>query len=172
MKIILAVIVCGLSCCVYSQISVTSSVYAGIISYLPEEGKIVKKGEPLVRFDTSIIDAQIKEAECEIELAKANYANKCMDLDRSKKITSVISAAAREDIDTDCIVSKITLEKDKHALTYVKALKEGYFINAPYDCKVIKHLAIVNSGTDVGQPILEIVRVDKISEVIQNSSNK
>ncbi len=135
---------------------VTSSVYCGIISFLAANGSIVKKGEPLVKFSTTGYNAKIAQAK--IDIANSEDTLKFMKLKeaRKAKLTRAMSVAEQEDIDRALSDAQGNVDAAKAKLNVLEADKSHYQILAPYDCKVVKQLRIVQGGVDIGSKILEI----------------
>ena len=137
--------------------NVTSQI-DGIVTYLPTEGAIIKKGELLVKFDSEGIDYQIAKAKLDIAYCKEDLKDKKSDLTRAKGLnkTNVISHAKFE----DAIVRyhKCLLEVGASELTLKQLIwdKGSYVINSPYDVKVIKYIVTPNSGVRLGDEIIEV----------------
>jgi len=143
--------VMGFSANVTSQIN-------GTVTYLPTEGAIIKKGEPLVKFDSEGIDYKIAKAKLDIAYCKENLKDKKSDLTRAKGLnkTNAISHAKFEDV----IVSyhKCLLEIGASELILKQLIwdKESYVINSPYDVKIIKYIVTPNSGVRLGDEIIVV----------------
>ena len=157
-----------LLCVSASAEMVTSSVYCGIISYLAPKSSVVKKGEPLVEFSMTGYNARL--AQLKVDLANAEDTLKFMKLKevRKGKITKVMSKAEQEDIDRALSDAQGNVDAVKAKLTVLEADRSHYQILAPYDCKVVKQLRIVQGGVDIGSKILEIEPVTQAANSIEN----
>ena len=71
--------------CIHAEL-VTSSVYTGTITELPNAGDTIKKGNILVKFDDVPINAQIDALKADIEGIKLLIANKKSDCERAVKL--------------------------------------------------------------------------------------
>ena len=145
--------------CVYAEI-VTSSIDGGVIKTLPKIGQIVKKGEMLVIFGHTSIDAEIDAAKVEVEEAEELLKNKNLDKERANKLLGkAMCKNDWEEATYDVTYAKLELEKKKANLRKLESDKGLRFIPAPCDCKITKVYMIENSGTSVGDTILEVERL-------------
>ncbi|HBM17007.1 MAG TPA: hypothetical protein DD381_11790 [Lentisphaeria bacterium] len=141
---------------------VTSSVYTGTITELPNPGTVIKKGSILVKFDDTPINAQIEALKADIEATKLLIANKKDDCDRVTKLIdkSAVSKNDYQDACYDYETAKVTLKMKEAELAKLESDKTCFTIVAPYDCKICKVFIMQNSGTDIGQEILEVERLN------------
>ena len=140
--------------------TVTSTVDGGVINTLPKVGQIVKKGEMLVTFYHTSIDAQIDGSKVEVEEAKELLKNKNLDKERANKLVGRgVSRCDWEDAMYDATYAKLELEKSEANLRKLESDKSLRFIAAPCDCKIIKVYMFENSGTAIGDKILEVERL-------------
>ena len=133
-----------------------TSTVDGIIKYLPLKGQSIKKGDILVKFDTVSVENKIKIAELEVEFAKEDFADKCTDFERMKKLKNVLSKAIQEDISIEYHTSRISLAKWKIEFADLESTKSDHTIIAPYDLTVKEQLIMPNSGVELGEVILEV----------------
>jgi len=141
---------------------VTSSVYTGTITELPNPGTLVKKGSILVKYDDTPINAQIDALKADIEATKLLITNKKDDCERATTLISK-SAVSKNDYQDACYdyeTAKVMLKMKEAELAKLESDKTCFTIVAPYDCKVSKVFIMQNSGTDIGQEILEVERVN------------
>jgi membrane fusion protein (multidrug efflux system) len=115
-----------------------------------ESGAVVKKGDLLVRFDTSVEEAQLRSADADTQLAKA-------DLDRARDLAvrKVISKA-----ELDAAESKF---KQKSAMTEnMRAIIAKKTMLAPFDG--IAGIRVVNVGQMVkaGDQIVPLQSLDPV----------
>lgn len=135
-----------------------SSIDEQMISYLPEQGHMVKKGEKLIGFEPSPINLQIEQAKLNLLFAETNLKNKEKDYKRCTYLTDKKSVA-QEICDIyllDFDSAKAQVDKCKAKVKYYESEKDKFFINAPYDCKVTRVFLIVNGGVKYGTPLLKI----------------
>lgn len=146
--------------CAHAEL-VTSSVYTGTITELPKTGDTIKKGEILVKFDDVPINAQIDGLKAEIETIKLLISNKKSDCARATKLKEKsISGNDYEDACYDYEIAKVQLKMKEADLTKLESDKTCFIIKAPYDCRITKVFLVENSGTDIGQDILEVQRLN------------
>lgn len=146
--------------CAHAEL-VTSSVYTGTITELPKTGDTIKKGEVLVKFDDIPINAQIDVLKADIESIKLLISNKKSDCERATKLKEKsISGNDYEDTCYDYEIAKLQLKMKAAELIKLEDDKTCFMIKAPYDCKVMKVFLVENSGTDIGQNILEVQRLN------------
>lgn len=123
---------------------------------LPEEGAIVKKDEPLVKY----CSAQIEEDMVQLALDYAKKAGKDKEQDykRCKYLTDNNSNSKEscEDSELSYKTALNSIKEYEAALAIAKERVSETVIKAPYDCKVTKVLLVPGSGTTYGLPILEI----------------
>jgi len=126
---------------------------------MADPGAAVKKGAPLVEFSMTGYNTRI--AQVKIDIANNEDTLKFMKLkeDRKAKIIKAISISEQEDIDRALSDAQGNVDASKAKLSVLEADKSHYQILAPYDCKVVKQLRIVQGGVDIGSKILEVERI-------------
>ncbi|HJO92270.1 MAG TPA: hypothetical protein QF753_02620 [Victivallales bacterium] len=143
---------------IFASVDVTSSLEDGIIKYLAPEGSNVKKGDPLVKFDSTIAKNElvIKKLELAETIKKLN--DNTLDHQRTSKLakSKAVSKAEAENDYFNYHISRIEVEKLKYEIGNKKSHLSHYIIKAPADCQVEKTIVTVNSGTGVGDKILTI----------------
>jgi S-adenosylmethionine:tRNA-ribosyltransferase-isomerase (queuine synthetase) len=146
--------------CIYAEL-VTSTLDGGVISTLPKVGQTVKKGDMLVTFDQTAINAEIDTSKIEINIAKELLKTKDLDKKRANKLVGKgMSGDQWEECMYDAVNAKLVLEKKEADLSKLEFDKTLRFIPAPCDCKVTKVYIIENSGTYIGQRILQVERLN------------
>lgn len=144
-------------------ISVTSTLKGEKIVYLPKVGTIVKKGEPLVKFSESIIDARITAKKAQLASAKACLNER--ELPQLERVTKLLPSSSVSKDQWDCakyefMAAQYAIDERKAELDELQTYKQDFYkILAPYACKVSKVFLLENSGTDFGQQILEVEKV-------------
>ncbi len=159
LKKLIFVVLMSLSFAVYGEI--VSSSIEGIVTYLPEKGKLIKKGEVLAKFDDEGIGYDIREKELEVKYAEKELEDAATDIERYRKLikANAVSTADLEDVQVAYHNAVINLEKLKIELDKLKSDKSDYVIFAPYDCRVSKIIIVTNSGREIGDEILEVERL-------------
>ncbi len=153
-KIIITLTITLMTITAYSA-SVSSTI-DGIIRYLPQKGRTIKKGDPLVKFDTVAVDNQIKITKLELESAEEDFKDKCSDYKRMKKLSKVLSRASQEDISVAYHSSRVSLGKLKVELADLESTKSDHTIIAPCNLLIKEQLVLANSGVELGEAILEV----------------
>ena len=141
--------------------TVTSTI-DGIITYLPVKGQVFKKGEILVKYDEEGINFDIEEKELEVKYAEKRVEDVKTDIARCKKLvkSNAVSIADYEDVQVLYHDAVINLERVKLQLRRLNSDKGDYTIHAPYGCKVAKVVVVTNSGSEIGDGILEVERLN------------
>lgn len=100
------------------SVVVRPEVAGRVSSILFKEGQRVAKGAPLVRLDTSINDADVKQAHANYTLAKSKY-ERAVDLQKQ----NFISAQARDEAENNFKVAEaaLALAEAKFAKTEIRA---------------------------------------------------
>lgn len=123
-----------------------SSQVAGKITNIPfKSGSSFKKGEVLVKFDSTICLAQLEKAEAELAKAEATFHSNTMLLD--------MHSASKLDV----TISEADVKRTKADLRIVNSTLKYCTIKAPFDGCVTKlHIQPHESVTE-GQKLLDIV---------------
>ena len=139
----------------------TTYIKGDTITYLPKEGQIVKKGEPLVKFDTADIDLEIKALEYSLKEAEECMKDAKTDVDRSKKLRekNVVSISQYENIEYLYTSVDLAVKMLKLDISYNKKLRDAYIVPAEYDLKVVKRVVSLGSGLKLGNKILEVKKI-------------
>ena len=161
MKKILIILILALTTVYINAEKLTSTVDGGVIRTLPKVGQIVKKGEMLVTFYHKGIDVGIDVLKVEIEEAKELLKTKKLDEARAQKLIGrAMTENDWEEASNDAIQAKLDVEVKKLKLRELEINRALRFIPAPYDCKIKKVYLIENSGTFIGQRILDVERLN------------
>ena len=132
------------------------------ITFLPEEGSIVKKGDLIVKYDTAVIDLAVKVLKAQLKEAEECLRDAKSDCERAKKLFSENLMSKSDFSDTCLLYNKCKIVVDIFKLD-IKIeeykIKNYYSVYAPYDLKVIKNILSVNSGVKVARPILEVQKI-------------
>lgn len=125
---------------------VLSSELAAKIDEIPKrEGETFKKGEPLVSFDCSLNEAQLKKAEVVAESAKrlAQVNNRMSQLNSIGELELQQSQAKVKEAEAD--------------VNYMQASVRKCVVNAPFDGRIAKRLAANHQYVNTGAPLLDIL---------------
>lgn len=141
-----------------ASVSVTSILDEKTITYLPEEGQIVKKGEPLLKLNTAPIDDEIEMAKFDLNFSEIELKDKEKNYKRCAYLAENKSTSPEDCENSELIYesAKANVDECKANLGYVEKAKAKAIITAPYDCKVTKVLLIVGGGVAYGTAVMEI----------------
>lgn len=140
------------------SLSVTSVLDEYDISYLPEEGQTVKKGELLMKLDHYHFDYEIDMAKLDLDYAVLNCTEKEKEFRRCKYLADNKANSIEECGNSELAYggAKADVDDCKAKLSFCERKKNKSEITAPYDCKVTKVYLIVGGGVKWGTPVLEI----------------
>jgi len=128
-----------------------STDLAGIISEIAfESGKLVKKGDLLLKLDIKQEEAQLRAAEARFDLAKVSLARKQDLLDKKAAPQADYDAAAAE------------ARQAKAAMEEVQAVIERKTIHAPFDGLLGIRQVNVGQYLNAGVPIVALESCDPI----------
>jgi membrane fusion protein (multidrug efflux system) len=118
---------------------------AGTVSEIDfESGATVKKGDLLLKLDTSSEDAQLRAAEAQVELAKLNA-------DRSEKLRAD-NTVSQSELDQ----AEATLKQSQADADAISATIDKKNIRAPFDGKLGIRLVNLGEQLDVGKGIVSL----------------
>jgi len=132
------------------------------ITYIAKENQIVKKGELLVKFDSTIPALKLKILKSSLKEANQCLIDAKTDIARSKELVKNNTIPPKLFEDAEYLFTKCEVDVDFLKLE-IKDLK--YKINtnfvylAPYDLKVVKQVLSVDSGTNDGNPMLLVQKI-------------
>jgi len=123
---------------------------SGVIVQIPvSEGKIIKKGTPLIRIEDSIQRATVEQQKSQIELAIANLKNVQDQLDKlSKSYELDPRSVAKNDLDNAVNavkVAKANIDVAQKQYELAQALLYKYTVKAPADGSILAINAAVGS---------------------------
>ncbi len=146
-----------------SKTLILTSVLSGeTIIYLPKNSQVVKKGDLLVKYDTAVIELELKVLKSQLKEANECLKDSKTDCDRAKKLYNK-KIISKNDFDNICLLYK----KCKIAVDILKIdikieefkIKHYFSTYAPYDLRVAKRILSVNSGVKVAKTILELQKI-------------
>ena len=138
----------------WTELELMAKVGGSVTEVLVEEGQEVKKGDVLARIDDNDYTIAVRRAEAAYKLARADYQ-------RDKAIFSkgVIPEAQLDAKETAMLTAKADLDN-------ARLLLSRCTIEAPTDGVVRRLDAKVGLLLAVGDPIGELLRIDKVKAVI------
>ena len=124
---------------------IVSPEIAGTVSEIDfESGATVKKGDLLLRLDTSLEDAQLRAAAAQVELAKLNA-------DRSEKLRAD-NTVSQSELDQ----AEATLKQSQADADAISATIDKKTIRAPFDGRLGIRLVNLGEQLDVGKGIVSL----------------
>src|SRR5271154_6752724 len=124
---------------------IVSPEIAGTVSEIDfESGATVKKGDLLLKLDTSLEDAQLRAAAAQVELAKLNA-------DRSEKLRAD-STVSQSELDQ----AEATLKQSQADADAISATIDKKTIRAPFDGRLGIRLVNLGEQLDVGKGIVSL----------------
>lgn len=159
----------------HTKVELSSNLLEKIESVPVEEGQTVSKGEVLVKFDASVIKAQIEVArakadfEARIERARTDYEYYKEEYERYEKMgdatTPSETAKARHEMNK----ARLDLEELKRQkrqadaeLTRLKAQAEDYVVHSPIDGVVSHRWVEPGEMAEQGQKLVEVMDPDVV----------
>ena len=132
------------------SVEVTSETSGRVEEILFEEGRQVKAGDVLVRLDSSLTQAELRDAEARLELAQANY-----ERNQSLQKTGAVARQAFEEARSNLEVAKAAVElaRTRAGMMDVKAPFEGIL-----GFRTVSVGTYVTAGT-------KLVNLEKINEL-------
>jgi membrane fusion protein (multidrug efflux system) len=131
-------------------VTVTPEI-AGTISEIAfESGAVVKKGDLLVRFDTSTEEAQLKSLNAQLEWAR-------LSLDRAKKLRTDNTVSQSELDQADA-----TFQQAKANADAVQAIIDKKTIRAPFSGKLGIRQINLGEYVDAGKPIVSLQALNPV----------
>jgi multidrug efflux pump subunit AcrA (membrane-fusion protein) len=150
---------------------VGSPIKGQYVTYLPEVGTTVKRGQTLFKLDDRSEKVNIKKQKLQLKIALADLEDKDSDLKRSKILLDkkATSLARHENVVVEFYHCLLLTEIKKIEIKQSESNLEDYVGKAFYDCRVIKQMVCVNSGTDAGTYLLEIQPLDSEDSIPINT---
>lgn len=133
------------------QGAMISAELAGTVAEVSfQSGAPVKKGDPLLKLDTSPEQAQLRSAEADAQLARNNF-ERAKDLAARKVISKAEFDAAQS-----------TFQQKQAVVDNIRATMEKKQIRAPYDG--VAGIRVVNPGQMVkaGDPLVSLQGLDRV----------
>ncbi len=124
-----------------------SSQYSGrIIRLGVRDGESFKKGDELVGFDCSILEAELTKARLSVETARETYES-------NKELAQYQSISTLE-----VNISRRKLEQANAQRRIIRTQLRYCSVKAPYGGKVVRRLVHLYESVEVNTPLLEIVK--------------
>jgi len=134
----------------YQQSSIASEIAANISSLPLKEGAPFAEGDLLVKFDCSIIEAQLRKAEAMAESARStlNVNKRLSALNALSSLELEQSVAKAKEAEAELSVMQVTASKCS--------------IKAPFSGRVVKLQADPHQYVTPGKPLIDIVDTSRL----------
>src|SRR5207249_5827488 len=133
------------------QGAVVSAELGGVVAEINfQSGGVAKKGDVLMRLDSSAEEAQLHTAEAELELAKAN-----LDRERDLAARKVVS---KQELDT----AQSTFGQKQGAVDNMRAFITKKQIRAPFDGMLGIRQVNVGQMINSGQQVVQLTALDRV----------
>ena len=133
------------------QGAVVSAELGGVVAEINfESGGVAKKGDVLMRLDSSAEEAQLHTAEADLELAKAN-----LDRERDLAVRKVVS---KQELDT----AQSTFGQKQGAVDNMRAFITKKQIRAPFDGMLGIRQVNVGQMINSGQQVVQLTALDRV----------
>ena len=133
------------------QGAVVSTELGGVVAEIDfQSGGVAKKGDVLMRLDSSAEEAQLHTAEADLELAKAN-----LDRERDLAVRKVVS---KQELDT----AQSTFGQKQGAVDNMRAFITKKQIRAPFDGMLGIRQVNVGQMINSGQQVVQLTALDRV----------
>ena len=133
------------------QGAVVSTELGGVVAEIDfQSGGVAKKGDVLMRLDSSAEEAQLHTAEADLELAKAN-----LDRERDLAARKVVS---KQELDT----AQSTFGQKQGAVDNMRAFITKKQIRAPFDGMLGIRQVNVGQMINSGQQVVQLTALDRV----------
>lgn len=144
----------------FDKNSVLAAQNDGIVRAIHfEVGDFVKKNQVLVQIDSQLLEAQIKAAQANLDIAKSQNNNALKDYERYEKLLESKSITQKE-YDDALLQSNSSLnqvEALKAKLNELYIQKEQKSIKAPYDGVIVEKTINLGEWASSGKSIVKMV---------------
>jgi membrane fusion protein (multidrug efflux system) len=132
-----------------------SSEFGGIIEYMPYEiSDFIKKGDTVVRINTSTLRAQINQAKVAQDIAKVN-------LERVKKLYD-------KNLTTKANLDNVTFQKNNAdaQMNILNVNLNKSVIKSPFNGYVLRKMKQKGELSGMGMPIVSLIQLDKVKFIL------
>lgn len=147
----------------FDKNSILAAQNEGIVKSIHfEVGDFVKKNQVLVQIDSQLLDAQIKAAQANLDIAKSQNNNALKDYERYEKLLKSKSITQKE-YDDALLQSNSSLnqvEALKARLNELYIQKEQKSIKAPYDGVIVEKMINLGEWASSGKAIVKMVNTN------------
>lgn len=134
----------------YESVMVRPELASRVVAFNFDEGQKVKKGQELVKLDSTIDEAQLVQAEAALQLSKANYER-------------AVSLQARQATTEKAVdEARAALRRDEAAVQLARARVEKFTLVAPFDGVVGLRRVSVGSYLQAGADIVNLEQIDPL----------
>ena len=133
------------------QGAVVSTELGGVVAEIDfQSGGVAKKGDVLMRLDSSAEEAQLHTAEADLELAKAN-----LDRERDLAVRKVVS---KQELDT----AQSTFGQKQGAVDNMRSFITKKQVRAPFDGMLGIRQVNVGQMINSGQQVVQLTALDRV----------
>ena len=133
------------------QGAVVSTELGGVVAEIDfQNGSVAKKGDVLVRLDSSAEEAQLRTAEADLELAKAN-------LERIRNLAAQ-KVVSKQEFDA----AQSTFGQKQGAVDNMRAFITKKQVRAPFDGMLGIRQVNVGQMINAGQQVVQLTALDKV----------
>jgi RND family efflux transporter MFP subunit len=154
-------IVASGSVAAWEELPVGSEVSGlSITQVLVDEGDTVKKGQLLAKLNDSVLQAQMRQQEANVEAARASFVQAQADLKRAQDLRKqgVVSVQAEDSSLAVARTAAATLVSRQGALAETQARLAQTQITAPADGYISSRSAVIGQIVSAGTELFRIVR--------------
>lgn len=130
--------------------NIAPKVAGRVAEIMFEEGGEVSEGQPLIRMDRAVLEAELAEARASLALSQANY-------ERANRLASQ-GTGTQQALDE----ALATLRADEARVALAEALLAEATINAPFDGRIGLRSVSVGDYVAAGQNIVNLEQIDPI----------
>lgn len=144
----------------FDKNSILAAQNEGIVQTIKVEvGEFVKKNQVLVEIDSALLDAQIKAAQANLDIAKSQNKNALKDYERYEKLLESKSITQKEYDDallqSTSSINQVEALKAKLNELYIQ--KEQKKIKAPYDGVIVEKMINLGEWASSGKDMIKMV---------------
>ena len=140
------------------RVEVSSRVVGFIEQLDVREGQSVKRGDLLVRIDSSDIDEAIRQARSGVTASEEDLRDAEYDVERNTRLvqSGAISAETLRKANVRADISRATLDRARSALAAAEAQKDYATIASPVDGVIVSVARRAGEMATTGSPILVV----------------
>jgi RND family efflux transporter MFP subunit len=146
------------------EVTIRSEIEGSIIEILFKEGRGVKKGELLLKIDSTKIQAKIRSLKASIDQLKVRLANRQRTLDRNRPLVEkeLISRLNFDNLQTEIKEIESEIAQIRANLALEEERLSDTFIRAPFDGVTGTRNISVGDYLRVGEPVVTVVDLNPL----------